>query len=82
MDSPRCHRTILAESPQARVEACSCGLVHVSVGALTLRMDPEACEGFTTVLARAMVEARRRHRAIEAAEARPQLRVVGDGVDA
>lgn len=56
MSAPPCHRRLLAQSPQARVEACSCGLIHVSAGPITLRLEAAACEALTTVLARAMVE--------------------------
>ena len=52
---PPCVRTILARAESFVVEKCSCGLVHIYAGPVTLHMEPEECEGFTTVMACAMV---------------------------
>lgn len=30
----------LAHTPACRIERCPCGQIHVSVGAVTLRLDP------------------------------------------
>ena len=54
-DRQPCVRTILARSESFVVEKCSCGLVHIYAGPVTLHMEPEECEGFTTVMACAMV---------------------------
>lgn len=59
MSTGPCDRTLLAAAPGARVEACTCGLIHLSVGAVTLRLAPDACEQLTTVLARGVLERRR-----------------------
>lgn len=53
-----CNRILLAAAPGARVEACSCGLIHLSIGVLTLRLAPDACEQLTTVMARAVLARR------------------------
>ncbi|MBX3185293.1 MAG: hypothetical protein KIT72_16520 [Polyangiaceae bacterium] len=37
-----CHRTRVAESGMATVEACSCGTLHLNLGPLTLRLTREA----------------------------------------
>lgn len=75
MPPSTCHRTLLAQSPQARIEACSCGVIHVNTGAITLRLDPAACEALTTTLARAMLEMAQQRAATQTCCA-PQLRVV------
>lgn len=75
MSPSSCHRTLLAQSPQARIEACSCGIIHVNTGAITLRLAPEACEALTATLARAMLEMARQREAARACCA-PQLRIV------
>lgn len=36
-----CRRVILDASDICRVEQCDCGSVHVSLGALTVRLEPE-----------------------------------------
>lgn len=35
-----CSREILARSPIGSVERCTCGALHLSIGALSLRLDP------------------------------------------
>lgn len=35
-----CVRTVLSRSPVGCVERCTCGAVHLSIGALSLRLDP------------------------------------------
>jgi len=35
----RCSRELLARSPIGSIERCSCGAIHLSVGALSLRVD-------------------------------------------
>jgi hypothetical protein len=48
-------RTLLAVSPNARVELGRDGTVHVLAGPITLHLDRATCEELTTTLARAMV---------------------------
>ena len=54
-DRQPCVWTILARSESFVVEKCSCGLVHIYAGPVTLHLEPAECEGFTTVMACAMV---------------------------
>ena len=42
MASRECHRETLAESPVGSVDLCSCGSVHLCVGPVSLRIDPQA----------------------------------------
>jgi hypothetical protein len=49
----RCHRHLLSQTSTCLVEACSCGALHLSVGAMTLRLDREAAED----IAQALVDA-------------------------
>ncbi len=35
----QCARQLLARSPIGAVERCSCGALHLSIGALSLRLD-------------------------------------------
>jgi len=51
MHTRECHRTLLAHGGFAIVELCNCGAVHLSLGAVTLRLAPEAVGELTTVMA-------------------------------
>jgi|JI10StandDraft_1071094.scaffolds.fasta_scaffold56507_2 hypothetical protein len=44
-------RTLLARAPGIAVEACTCGALHVTIGALTLRLDPSAFTRLCATLA-------------------------------
>ena len=48
-----CARTRLAESDVAAVDACDCGLVHLHLGPLSLRMTPTSLHGLLLTLAQA-----------------------------
>jgi hypothetical protein len=37
-----CERQLLAQGSFCMVETCSCGAMHITLGALTLRVSPEA----------------------------------------
>jgi hypothetical protein len=50
MQRTECKRELLAASEFAAVERCQCGAVHVSVGALTMRLQPEAVIQLASVL--------------------------------
>ncbi len=50
-----CSRTLLAHGATSKVEACSCGTLHVTIGALTLRLDPNAASDIVETLTRAVV---------------------------
>jgi hypothetical protein len=44
-----CHE-LLAEGPLSNVTTCSCGSVHLTIGALTLRLEPGAAESLWITL--------------------------------
>jgi hypothetical protein len=46
-------KTILAQGSIATVEACDCGVVHVHVGAVSLRLTRTAFESLTAALVEA-----------------------------
>ncbi len=37
-----CQRSLLASGSTCRIEQCACGTLHVTLGPLTLRLEPEA----------------------------------------
>lgn len=39
-----CARTLLADVPPVRVEKCGCGHVHLTLGPVTLRLEPAVFE--------------------------------------
>lgn len=41
-DAGACHRQVLSQGPLGNVAICSCGHVHVTVQAVTLRLDQES----------------------------------------
>lgn len=43
-DSCPPRRSRLAEGPFCSIDECGCGTLHLSVGALTLRLEPEVAE--------------------------------------
>ncbi len=49
-----CHRTRLASGSNVTIEACSCSLVHLNLGATTVRFTPEAFEGLASMLVAAV----------------------------
>jgi hypothetical protein len=51
-----CPRTRLAESAIGSVEVCSCGMWHLHVGALTLRLAPCAVSELLGLLGHAVAE--------------------------
>jgi hypothetical protein len=53
-DSGRCTRKLLASTPICMVEECDCGTVHLTVGALTLRLEREALRDLQGALASAL----------------------------
>lgn len=42
MNGPGCARRVLAASDFMQVEQCSCGSVHLTIGAVTLRLQSTA----------------------------------------
>jgi len=51
-----CHRTRLASGPNVTIEACSCSMVHLNLGATTIRFTPEAFEGLASMMLAAVGE--------------------------
>ena len=50
MNSKPCSRRTLAEGDLALVEQCSCGSVHVTIGAVTLRVASRALPSIAATL--------------------------------
>jgi hypothetical protein len=51
MQSSRaCSRRVLATGETTLVEQCSCGHVHLTIGGVTLRLDPESLPPIADVL--------------------------------
>lgn len=50
MQSTECHRRTLAASDFMLVEQCSCGSVHVTIGAVTLRLAKSALPAIAATL--------------------------------
>ena len=69
-----CKRTLIAELGINRVTACSCGVIHINTGPVTIHMDKESMRTFTAVLARSMVVLDETH----TKTARPRLTLVHD----
>lgn len=51
-----CQRTRLAAGPIATIEACSCSMIHLTLGATTVRFTREAFEGLADVVLAATAE--------------------------
>jgi hypothetical protein len=49
-DERPCPRVRLSEGPIASVDACGCGVLHLQIGALTLRLAPEAIASLLATL--------------------------------
>lgn len=49
-----CHRTRLIDGPLASVDACDCGMMHLNIGAITLRLAPCAVSELLSTLGRAV----------------------------
>jgi hypothetical protein len=56
----RCQREVLVESALAKIELCSCGMIHVSAGPLTLRLEPHAFEALSETIGFARERLQRR----------------------
>lgn len=57
---PCCRRT-LAQSQSSRVDLCSCGHVHLSIGPVTLRLEPMVLQNIHMVLDQAVEQLRGDH---------------------
>lgn len=51
-----CQRTRLATGANVTIEACSCSMIHLNLGATTLRFTPEAFEGLASLVLTAVGE--------------------------
>ncbi len=51
-----CQRTRLATGPNITIEACNCSMIHLNLGATTLRFTPEAFEGLASLVVAAVGE--------------------------
>jgi hypothetical protein len=49
-----CHRIRLIDGPLASVDACDCGMMHLNIGAITLRLAPCAVSELLSTLGRAV----------------------------
>lgn len=49
------HRRNLAQSSHAGVDVCGCGTVHLTVGALTVRLHPDAYEALCETVVQGLV---------------------------
>jgi hypothetical protein len=49
------HTQPLASLGPCNVEQCACGVLHVTVGAVTVRLQPETARVLATVLDRALM---------------------------
>jgi hypothetical protein len=50
MKRPECMRRVLAAGELAQIEQCSCGSVHVTIGAITLRLAASAIPSLALTL--------------------------------
>lgn len=48
-----CSRRVLASGDFAQIEECSCGSMHLTIGAVTLRLQPDALPALATVIGNA-----------------------------
>lgn len=53
MTETDCPRSVLAESEHCRLAHCACGIVHLTMGPLTLRLEPEVLEALADTCTRA-----------------------------
>jgi len=55
MDHPPCIRRTLSRGDFALVERCDCGAVHVTIGAVTFRLAPNALAPLAETLCDAVI---------------------------
>ncbi|MEW5853688.1 MAG: hypothetical protein AB2A00_33240 [Myxococcota bacterium] len=55
-NTAQCRRTSLAQSPLCRIEVCGCGHLHLTVQAVTLRLDAGAFEHLTAQMGEALYQ--------------------------
>jgi hypothetical protein len=49
-----CSRTLLAETPQCRIERCNCGVLHLTIGPLTFRTTPDVLQAIAETTGNAL----------------------------
>lgn len=52
--SSTCIRETLANGPICRVDRCACGMLHLTVGPMTVRLDAESCLSISCTLQEAL----------------------------
>jgi hypothetical protein len=52
-ERPKCARRRLAERASLKVDACDCGAIHLTIGFITMRLDPHAFREFATMVCEA-----------------------------
>lgn len=60
MQDPECVRERLAGNPGVHVDVCRCGCVHLTIGAVTMRLHPDAIANLAGILADAQTQLERR----------------------
>jgi hypothetical protein len=58
--NPECVRERLAGTPGVSVDVCRCGCVHLTIGAVTMRLHPDAIGELARILGDARTELERR----------------------
>jgi hypothetical protein len=66
---------LLAGYPHCNVRQCDCGALHVTIGPVTLRLEPAAAETLRSVLAGALSQLGDDAATGEPAGCRPRLRL-------
>lgn len=57
------HRNRLAEGPVCTVDECACGVLHVTIGAITIRLQTDVVESIWLTLGEAIQRLAARRRA-------------------
>ena len=60
MQDPDCVRERLAGNPGVHVDVCRCGCVHLTIGAVTMRLHPDAIANLAGILSDAQTQLERR----------------------
>ncbi|HEX4461437.1 MAG TPA: hypothetical protein VIA18_25830 [Polyangia bacterium] len=57
LELPRiaCEREELAAGPHCKIERCHCGVLHLTLGAITVRSTPEVAQALLVALHHALV---------------------------
>lgn len=68
---PHLDRHPLARAPGIEIDACRCGAIHLTIGALTLRLEPAAFDRLSATIAEAELA-----RALVTGRARPTVELL------